>query len=110
RIQDISIVKKTPINTTTRTDPAATNEEKTGGNEAATNTVVNIIRVGNRPLQGTKLLVRIAIRRSRGESITRVEITPAALHPKPIAIDSACLPCAPAFLNIQSRLKATLGK
>ena len=60
-------MKKTPINTTTRTDPAATKDENTGGKEAATNTVANMISVGKRPLHGTKLLVKIAIKRSRGE-------------------------------------------
>ena len=42
------------------------------------------IKVGKRPLQGTKLLVIMAIRRSRGESIIRHPITPAALHPNPM--------------------------
>ena len=34
----------------------------------------------------------------------------AALQPKPIAVVSACLPWAPAFLNRLSRLKATRGR
>jgi hypothetical protein len=51
---------------------------------AAKNMVMTAIRVGNRPLQGTKLLVRIAIRRSRGESMIRHPITPQALHPNPM--------------------------
>ena len=35
------------------------------------NKVIRVKRVGNRPLQGTRELVRIAIRRSLGESIIR---------------------------------------
>ena len=81
-----------------------------GGNAAATKTVASMISVGKRPLQGTKLFVRIATSRSRGESMTRVAITPAALQPKPIAMVSACLPCAPAFLKRKSRLNATRGR
>lgn len=69
-----------------------------------------VINVGKRPLHGTKLLVRIAINLSRGESIILVPITPHVLHPKPIQVVSACLPCADAFLNKLSRLKAIRGK
>src|SRR5690554_1762888 len=58
-----------------------------------------IIRVGKRPLQGTKLLVMIAINCSRGESIILQEITPAALQPNPIHMVKACLPWAQAFLK-----------
>jgi len=72
--------------------------------------VASMINVGKRPLQGTKLFVRMAISRSRGESITRVAVTPAALQPKPIAIVSACLPWAPDLRKSQSRLKATRGR
>ena len=41
----------------------------------------------NRPLQGTKLLVIMAIRRSRGESMMRQPTIPAALQPKPMHMD-----------------------
>ena len=68
------------------------------------------IRVGNRPLQGTKLLVMVAISRSRGESIMRQPTTPAALQPKPMHMVSACLPQAQAFLKYLSRLKAMRGR
>lgn len=51
----------------------------------------------NLPLHGTKLLVSIAINRSLGESIMRQAVTPAELHPKPMHIVKACLPCAWAF-------------
>ena len=40
------------------------------------------IRNGNLPLQGTKLLVSIAINFSLGELIILQPVTPAALHPK----------------------------
>ncbi len=90
--QETSSVKTTPISTTPTTDPAAANEATAGENDAATKTVASMIRVGKRPLHGTKLLVRMAISRSRGESITRVAITPAALQPNPMAIVSDCLP------------------
>ncbi len=66
--------------------------------------------VGQRPLQRAKLLVRIAIKRSRGLSMIRVDTTPAALHPNPMTVVMACLPWAPAVLNNRSRLKATLGR
>ena len=68
------------------------------------------IRVGNLPLQGTKLFVNIAINRSRGESIILQPITPQALHPNPMHMVKDCLPCAQAFLKNLSILNATLGK
>ena len=58
------------------------------------------IWVGQRPLQSEKLLVMMAINLSRGLSMIRVEITPAALHPNPMVMLRACLPCAPAFRKI----------
>ena len=61
------------------------------------NMVRMLIRIGNLPLQGTKQLVKMAIIRSRGESIIRQPTTPAALHPNPIHMVSACLPQAHAF-------------
>ena len=45
------------------------------------------------------LLVMIATKRSLGDSIILHEVTPAALHPKPIHIVKDCLPCAHAFLK-----------
>ncbi|MMZ68702.1 hypothetical protein D1872_314200 [compost metagenome] len=68
------------------------------------------ISVGQRPLQGTKLLVRMASIRSRGDSIMRVERIAAALQPKPIDMVRACLPWPPDFLNNRSMLKATRGR
>ncbi|MNY69145.1 hypothetical protein D3C86_2070380 [compost metagenome] len=68
------------------------------------------ISVGQRPLHGTKLLVRMASIRSRGDSIIRVERIAAALQPNPIDMVRACLPCPPDFLNRRSMLKATRGR
>lgn len=47
------------------------------------NIIDTVIKNGNLPLQGTKLLVKIAINFSRGESIILHPITPAALQPNP---------------------------
>jgi hypothetical protein len=110
RAHETTRVKNTPINTTPTTVPAAAKDATAGGTEAATNTVASMMSVGKRPLHGTKLFVRIAISLSRGESMIRVEMIPAALQPKPMAMDRDCFPCAPARRNIQSRLNATLGR
>ena len=68
------------------------------------------ICVGQRPLHSEKLLVMMAMSRSRGLSMMRVDTTPAALHPKPMHIVRACLPWAPARRNSESRLNATRGR
>lgn len=47
------------------------------------NIIETVIKNGNLPLQGTKLLVKMAINFSRGESIILHPITPAALQPNP---------------------------
>ena len=52
------------------------------------NKEIMIKRKGNRPLQGTKTLVKIAMSLSRGLSIIRVPMIPQALQPKPIAMCS----------------------
>ena len=56
------------------------------------NMVISDTKSGNRPLQGTKLLVSIAIILSRGESMILHPVTPTALHPKPMHMVKACLP------------------
>jgi len=61
-------------------------------------------------LQGTKLLVSIAINLSLGESIILAPTTPAALHPNPMHIVRACFPDVHAFLKKPSKLKAILGR
>ena len=58
----------------------------------AKNMVIKAMMAGKRPLQGTKLLVRMAISRSLGESMMRQPVTPAALQPKPIQRVSPCFP------------------
>lgn len=52
--------------------------------EPIKNIEIIAIKIGNLPLQGTKLLVRIAIRRSLGESMIRQPTIPAALQPNPM--------------------------
>ena len=80
------------------------------GTKAPRKIVAMSICVGHLPLHSEKLLVMMAMSFSLGLLIIRVATTPAALQPKPILMVSACLPCAPAFLNIRSKLNATLGK
>ena len=63
-----------------------------------------VINSGNLPLQGIKLLVKIAIIRSRGESMIRHPVTPAALHPSPMAMVRHCFPQAEHFWKAPSML------
>ena len=86
-----------PRTATKKTEPAATSPANAGGARAPTKMVAMRICVGQRPLQREKLLVMMAMRRSRGESMMRVAMTPAALQPRPMVMVSACLPWAPAF-------------
>ena len=72
--------------------------------------VATVIIAGNRPLHGMKLLVRIATSRSLLESMIRVPTTPAALQPRPMHMESACLPHALHFEKMPSRLNATRGR
>lgn len=74
------------------------------------NRVISVIIAGYLPLQGAKVLVIIAIRRSFGESIILVPVTPAALQPKPIHIVRAHFPQEPHFLKVLSRLYAIRGR
>ena len=59
-------------------------ESKAPPDTPTKNMEIMAIRVGNLPLQGTKLLVIMAISRSLGESMMRQPTMPAALHPNPI--------------------------
>jgi hypothetical protein len=52
---------------------------------------------GNLPLQGTKLLVIMAISRSLGESIIRQPTMPAALHPNPMHMSAEIYASVPLF-------------
>ena len=73
-----------------RTAPAAS--VRTGEAAGMKKIRIMAIRVGNLPLQGTKLLVSMAMRRSLGDSMIRQPVTPQALHPKPMHIVSDCFP------------------
>lgn len=77
---------------------------------ASKNIVAIVIKKGNLPLQGTKLLVSMAISLSLLELIIRHPTTPAALQPKPMHIVRACFPEEQHFLKHLSKLKAILGK
>ena len=68
------------------------------------------MRVGKRPLQGTKALVRMAMSRSRGLSMIRQPVTPQALHPNPMHMVRLWRPWAPAPRKAWSRLNATRGR
>ncbi len=94
-IHELSIAKPKPNKATASTESAAIEPPQPRGASVPIKTPAIRICVGQRPLQREKLFVKIAINRSRGESMIRVATTPAALQPKPIAIVSACLPCAP---------------
>ena len=74
------------------------------------NTVHRVKSAGNRPLQGVTALVRMAMSRSRRESMIRQPVTPTALHPKPMHTVKACLPQAWQQAKQRSRLKATRGR
>mgnify|MGYP007122102116 CR=1 FL=1 len=70
------------INATEIVESRADIIEELGAINPLINMVVIVIRSGNLPLHGTKLLVKIAINLSRGELIILHPITPAALQPK----------------------------
>ena len=68
------------------------------------------INMGSRPLHGVKLAVMIAMSRSRGDSIIRHPVTPAALQPSDMQVVRQCFPQLPAFLKQLSRRLATRGR
>ena len=68
---------------------AETAEESSPPAAPTKNMLIMAMRVGKRPLQGTKLLVSMAISRSRGESMMRQPTIPAALQPKPMHMDGS---------------------
>ena len=84
RILDITRVMKIPRRIIPDRIPADKIVENDPVAPPIKNMVIIAIMVGKRPLQGTKLLVIIAIRRSLGESIIRQPTIPAALQPKPM--------------------------
>lgn len=108
-IYDMASVANTP----SRIIPRSTAPDNTEPNIppiVTKNIVITAMTVGKRPLQSMKLLVIIAMRRSREESIIRQPVTPQALQPSPIAIVIACLPQAPEHLKQPSRLNAIRGR
>lgn len=90
-VQDMTKVAAIPKRTRPVIVKAATRVSYSEATEPPTKMVAMAIRVGKRPLQGTKLLVRIAMSRSRGESIIRQETIPAALQPNPMHVESVVL-------------------
>lgn len=61
-------------------------------------------------MQGTKLLVKMAISLSLGESMIRHPTQPAALQPNPMHMVIICLPVQQHFLKKPSILKAIRGR
>jgi len=84
RIKDTSKVIKIPNNTIAVRARVDVIDWKAPPEVPPINMVPIAISVGNRPLQGTKTLVRVAINLSLGDSIILQPITPAALQPKPM--------------------------
>ena len=103
----VRTIPKIMIDVSIKADKKDWNGDKT---KPVKNIVIIAISVGNRPLHGTKLFVKIAISLSLGESIILHPITPQALHPNPIHMVRDCLPWAHAFLKYLSMLNATLGR
>lgn len=97
RSRETQKVMNTPSRMTARRMTADTAAFPGAAPTPTKNMVMTLMRKGNHPLQGTKLLVRMAMSRSRGESMILHPTTPAALHPNPMHIVSACLPQAFAF-------------
>lgn len=73
------------------------------------NNEIKAINVGKRPLQGTKELVRIAINRSRLESMIRHPTTPAALHPSPIHRKREMAVCGRSFFKKRELLTGQIS-
>lgn len=84
RILDITRVIRIPRRIIPDRIPADNIVENGPAAPPIKNMVIIAIMVGKRPLQGTKLLVIIAMRRSLGESIIRQPTIPAALQPNPM--------------------------
>jgi hypothetical protein len=110
RIRAMKNVAATPTSEIATRLRTAASRPKPGGAAAETKMLATRIRMGQRPLQGTRLFVRVAMSRSRGESMMRVATTAAALQPNPIAMVSACLPWAPTRSKRRSSRKATRGR
>ena len=109
RIADMRKVMATPARMT-QNRRNADKMESSAPIPVMKNMVMREMSIGNLPLQGTRAFVRMAMRRSRGESMMRQPVTPAALHPKPMHMVNACLPHAPHLRKRLSRLNATRGR
>ena len=109
-ILDINKVIHIPKTIIANTVKVATIELLGPVNKLPIKIVAIVISIGNLPLHGTKLFVSIAIIFSLGESIILHPTIPAALHPNPMHIVSACFPVVQAFLKKLSKLKAILGR
>ena len=93
-----------------RSNPAKSNAPRKEAPPPAKNREIKVTSRGSLPLQGIKLLVSKAMFRSRGESIIRQPVTPAALQPSPMQVVKACFPQAPQACKHRSRLKAMRGR
>ncbi len=83
---DTPKVTKIPDNITAVRSRAPDTDLMIPESEHTKNIEITEMRVGSFPLQGIKEFVRIAMSRSRGESIILQPVTPTALHPSPIHI------------------------
>ncbi len=92
RICESRSVKKTPSKMITRRRLIARTSFSGPMVWLTKNILIRAMSVGNLPLQGTKLLVRMAINRSLGESMIRQFITAQALQPNPIHMVRTCFP------------------
>ena len=102
-------VKTTPNIMIASTANVDAMEEKIPVKKLPIKMVAIVIKKGNLPLHGIKLLVKIPISFSLGESIILHPTTPAALQPNPMHMVSACFPELHALLKYLSKLKAILG-
>ena len=84
RIRDTSSVIRIPSTMTPASSKADKKEENMPAAFPIRNMDIMDKSMGNLPLQGTKLLVIMAISRSLGESIIRHPVTPTALQPNPM--------------------------
>lgn len=81
-----------------------------GADPGQNSSVVRYSKAGSRLLHGTKEFVRMAIRRSRGESMTAAWETPEALQTKPMAVDRHCFVQHRQRRKDESMWKAILGR
>ena len=107
---EITRVSQIPNKISNKTETVDMKEEIELAKKLPIKIVAKVIKNGYLPLQGTKLFVKIAIKRSRGEEIILQPPTPAALQPNPMHIVKAWFPEVQHLLKHLSKLKAILGK